>query len=187
MPSIPNWFVAIPVRAEALLQPWATEVPPGLRLFHPADLHLTVAFLGSMRPESADAVVAQMRAVRFAAFDLVPGQLLGLPSAAHITALSLAIAEGHSQAVALMAAWRGVFWEVAGATPDLRPPLPHITVARLDRRSGQVGQAAAQQLLAAAAACPIPLRATSLALYTWANDRQQQQFRIVAEVPLIAP
>lgn len=187
MPSTPNWFVAIPIHAEALLQPWASAVPAGLRLFHPADLHLTVAFLGPMLPGSSDAVVAQMRTVRFAPFDLVPGQLLGLPSAAHITALSLSIAEGHAQAVALMDAWRSVFWAAAGSPPDLRSPLPHITVARPDRRSGQAGQAAARQWLASATACPIRLRATSLALYTWANDRQQQQFRIVAEIPLIAP
>jgi 2'-5' RNA ligase len=181
MPPTPNWFVAIPAPHPALL-PWAGAMPPGLRLFHPADLHLTVAFLGPMPPERAGAVLEQMRQVRFEPFGLVPSRLVGLPAPAHISALALEVGEGHAQAVALMQAWRAGFWEAAGATPDPRPPLPHLTVARPDRLAGAAGQAAALTWLATAPVPTTRIWADRLALYTWHPDRQQRQFTIVDQV-----
>jgi RNA 2',3'-cyclic 3'-phosphodiesterase len=179
----PNWFVAIPAPDQALLP---KAMPPGLRLFGPADLHLTVAFLGAMPPERAGAVVAQMRQVQFAPFALVPSQWLALPSPERVSALALAVGEGHAQAVALMQAWRESFWAAAGATPDPRPPLPHLTVARPDRRAGAVGQAAALAWLATAPVPTARIWADRLALYTWHPDRQHQQFMIVDQVSLSA-
>ena len=49
-----NWFVALSVPGA----PWFSRVtapPDGVRLFHPDDLHITVAFLGACGEQAAEA------------------------------------------------------------------------------------------------------------------------------------
>jgi 2'-5' RNA ligase len=48
-----NWFIGFPVAAGAWLRTVQTGAPANLRLFDPADLHLTLAFLGPNEPDRA--------------------------------------------------------------------------------------------------------------------------------------
>ena len=51
----PNWFVAFPVHSGPWFSPLFTGLPRGIRQFHPVDLHITVAFLGAVSEEAAQA------------------------------------------------------------------------------------------------------------------------------------
>ncbi len=180
----PNWFFALPVPAH----PWLAEVlrnlPSSCRPFAPDDLHMTLAFLGALPPNRVSSMVALLEKIEAPAFEISLGPILALPSPIRLSALSFSVRSGHDCAAALIAAHRDGLLAAAGAKPDGRPPLPHITVARPGRRFGQEGQAAA---LAWAAACeppPTTIAITSVGLYTWSEDRQDRQFRIVAQRPL---
>jgi hypothetical protein len=43
----PNWFVGFPLKAGPWFTGLVADVPSGIRVLHPQDLHLTVAFLGA--------------------------------------------------------------------------------------------------------------------------------------------
>ena len=53
----PNWFFAFPLDGAFVLT--LPELPPGLRRYHPEDVHLTLAFLGDVPTGS----VGRLRAI----------------------------------------------------------------------------------------------------------------------------
>jgi 2'-5' RNA ligase len=127
--------------------------PPRVRVFATSDLHVTLGFLGSV--QESDARRAWDRIGEFPSFRTVTG-LAGMITEARQTLLS-----------------------AAGAPEDNRPPLPHMTLARIQRRAK-----AAERRQALRWADTIDLRdvtftAPSVALYTWADDRQERLFQIV--------
>jgi 2'-5' RNA ligase len=86
---------------------------------------------------------------------------------------------GRAPLVDMIAEARGPLLTEAGAPEDHRPPLPHVTLARIQRRA-----TAAERRQALRWGHTIDLRtvtftAASVALYTWANDRQERLFQIV--------
>jgi 2'-5' RNA ligase len=181
MPAIaPNWFVALPADLSETLTQLERTVPPQVRLFVPEDMHLTVAFLGAMPEKLAPRLVKWLEKVDFEPFRFSTGQLLALPSAERCSAVSFALQEGRVQAAQLIADWRDECCQLAEVPPDTRPPLPHITVARPDRRAGADAQRAAVEWAKATR-----MHANGvfdrIALYTWSQDRRRRQFRIVAE------
>ena len=174
----PNWFVALPVPA-----PWlpalVADLPESCRAFAAGDIHMTVAFLGAMDPARAPAVIEVIEALPFRPVRVGLGEMLALPAPQRVSALSLAVGEGHEEAATLIGSCRESLWDVAGARHDERPPLPHVTVARPLRKFGQQGQ---REALAWADRCQPPADVSTLnglALYTWAEDRGRQQFRIL--------
>lgn len=51
--TAPNWFIGLVVPPEARWHQLSMPLPAGVRPFHPADLHLTLAFLGGCDAEAA--------------------------------------------------------------------------------------------------------------------------------------
>lgn len=156
------------------------DPPPRVRLFGDADLHCTLAFFGSVRAEQA-----RLGWDEIGASDLgtsVRGTFararpLGNPRKP--SALSAMIDEGAARLSATIAALRPRCLEAAGAAPDDRAPLPHMTIARIQRRAS-----GAERRTAIAWSRTLDLSAasfavTSVALYTWAVDRQARLFEIV--------
>ncbi len=180
----PNWFVAAPIPAASWLPSALAELPPECRGFDPRDVHMTVAFLGAMDPSRQAAVTAAMDRVSAEPFAIVLGELLALPSPKRLSALSFSVAEGEPAAKALIGQWRGDLIAAAGARPDPRPPLAHITVARPIRKYGPRGQRAGLDWARAVAPPKQRLVVDRLALYTWADDRRARQFKVVHERPL---
>ena len=172
----PNWFIGLPVPAE----PWFSGLvtPRDLRRFAPADLHLTVAFLGGCTPQQAHAAWACP----------TPGgpftvQLAGIapmgnprrPSALAVLLDDPAEVAGH------IGRWRQPMWRAAGARPDTRPPKPHCTVARPRRKATDAERAAAVRWARSVPPLGTRLHLDRIALYTWSDDRRASLFRIVDE------
>jgi 2'-5' RNA ligase len=89
------------------------------------------------------------------------------------------IDEGRELLAEMIVEARETLLSEAGAPEDTRPPLPHMTLARIQRRAN-----AAERRQALRWAHTIDLRtvtftAASVALYTWADDRQERLFQIV--------
>lgn len=180
----PNWFVGLPVPAQTWLPGVLATLPEQCRGFVPSDVHMTVAFLGPIGDRVGAELVHLIEKVDAPAFEITLGKLMALPKPKHPSALSFSVAQGREQAVRLMRRWRDRLIEAASARPDTREPLPHITIARPIRRYKHEGKQAALDWCETTEPPHEALWMDRIALYTWAEDRRQQQFQIVAEKKL---
>ncbi len=165
-------------------------MPDGLRPFASSDLHLTVAFLGSVSEASARAAFRGMsfdigsRSVTLGA--VVP---MGPPN--RYSALSAVLVGGRDDVEAYMGRVRVAAYEAAGATPDKRPPKAHVTLARPKRKASEKERAAALTWAAGIDLRGARVELDSIALYTWSEARNETLFRIVdrasSEIALPGP
>jgi 2'-5' RNA ligase len=168
--SRPNWFVAFVVLARAI--EGAIGAPPAsVRAFHPSDLHATIAFLGAVEEERARAAWAAL------ALDVAPRAITMrevVPLGA--SALSATI---HDDALTQAMTAREAVWAAAGCARDDRPPLAHVTVARMARRASPADRSAAIAWAAGLRLEHVPARIDRVALYVGLEDRRERLFRIV--------
>ncbi len=178
-----NWFIGLVVPEQAGWIAVAEGIPPGVRRFHPLDLHLTVAFLGACGPERAQAAWQALAQQRHPPIPAEASRWLALGNPRRPSAFGLGLGRGHRSTAALMAAWGSMALAAADRPAEQRVPLPHITLAR---PGGDAARAAMQHWIAAA---PIPSNAVlleQLALFTWAADRTERLFQVVAKRQLEA-
>lgn len=171
-----NWFIALPVPAARWFDR-VTGAPPGVRVFHPDDLHITIAFLGPVEQQAAESAFAE--APRWPAGPLEATleriAALGNPRRPH--ALAAHVGDGADSLNRAIAAVRRDMCERAGATPDDRPPLAHVTLARVGRSARN-----AERKRALAWARDIELgsprlRLSRLVLYRGCDDPGERLFR----------
>lgn len=174
-----NWFIAFPMQVERL---WLhSDPPPGVRRFVEDDLHCTLAFLG--RVGESMALRAWSRATELLDAPAVHGTFanvepLGNPRKP--SALSAIVGEGRVPFCAMIDHARGSILDAAGAPPDDRPPLPHMTIARIQRRASSAERRKALEWAASLDVGAASFIASSVALYAWAEDRRERLFRIVS-------
>ncbi|MFT4705409.1 MAG: 2'-5' RNA ligase [Bradymonadia bacterium] len=178
----PNWFIALPIPAENWLPDLLSAAPRGCRLFHQADVHLTVAFLGGVSEEQA---IAAWREVgvgsRRAPLDVTLGASRPMGNPKQPSALALTVDRGHDALVELLDGARGPAFGAAGIPAPKRPSLPHVTIARPTRRASAAQRDA---FFGWGAGLQPPTEALTLdriALYTWSPDRKERLFFIKAQ------
>ena len=173
-----NWFIGLPVAAG----PWLSrlEPPAGLcvRLFAPSDLHLTVAFLGAVSREAAHAAFAQVGSFALAPCEVRLGPLVPLGRPARASAFSALLSEGREVVEQAISDARAAMFAAAGARPDTRPALAHLTLARPQRRASDLEVRAATEWARGVDLGAPMVRLDRIALYTWGADRARQLFRI---------
>jgi len=181
VPMRPNWFIAWPC-APPELAPRLTGVPSGVRLFAPSDYHLTLAFLGPVDEATARATFARVDPAVAAPLDvrLDRVRLMGHPRRG--TALAATLGLGGEALAERIGGHRAALLEVAGARPDDRPPLPHLTVARIRRRASRPERRAALRWAEGLELGDVTHRIDAIALYTWSDDRPRRQFQIVERI-----
>ncbi len=176
-----NWFVGLPIPTEGWFSLLVRDAPASVRVFHPDDVHLTVAFLGRCGEERARLGWARTEGYQEPAIAVMLGKLAAMGNPRRPSALSVILEQGFDEVAGLITTLRGTVIEAAGAKPDSRPPRPHITVGRPARKASgrQRRQAIGWALDKAAVAASLTIQ--RLALYAWSEDRRERQFRIVAE------
>jgi 2'-5' RNA ligase len=179
-----SWFVGLPVAAGRWFEPLVADAPAGVRVFHPADLHATVAFLGDCGPEAAHAAWGLAAGLSAVAIPVRLGALALMGNPRRPSALSLVLDRGQAEVVAVIAALRDPMIEAAGARPEAREPRAHVTVARPSRQASPAQRRRACEWALAKRPVMAEVVLDRLALFTWAEDRRERQFRIVAEQPL---
>jgi 2'-5' RNA ligase len=180
----PNWFFGFPIDGAFLLD--LPPLPPALRLFHPEDVHLTLAFLGGCGEEGALAALAALdRRLELAPLRPISASLAEVVpmggSSTSYSALSALLGAGRAEATAALTAHRDVLTDAAGCRRETRPAKPHVTIARPRGRAKAEDREAG---LAWASALDLGgVRATldRIALFTWSEHRLERLFRIVAE------
>ena len=178
---MPNWFVGVPVPAAGWLEGYAADAPAGVRVFHPDDLHMTVAFLGSCGEERAALSWDEIGRYTGGPFEVALAGLEPLGNPRRPSALSLVVTRGRSEAIALLVALRDALTIAAEAEPDDRPPLPHITIARINRRASPRERKAALEWARAKPPVGVAAVLERIVLYTWTEDRRERQFQVVQE------
>lgn len=176
----PNWFVGFVVGSSPWFPALLSDLPSGIRPFHRLDLHATVAFFGAVSDQQARDGFAALPEDREGPIDVSLSRLRGMGSRRRPSAYALTLSEGREAVADRMGRWRDDMLAAAGARPDTRPPLPHITVARPPRRASDALHAAGKEWMARHAP-DASLRLTRIALYTWSADRRARQFQIVDE------
>ena len=177
---VPNWFIALVLPEQSGWERCAVELPMGMRRFHPEDLHLTVAFLGSCGEERAHQAWASLASERHPPIPVTAGSWRAMGAPRSPSAYALTLAEGRAPTAALMADWGRRALTVAAQPVDGRSPLPHVTLARPTRRLRDQLREPMDHWLRTAPVPTTPVTLEHLALYTWAEDRSQRLFRQVA-------
>lgn len=172
-----NWFIGLPVEAGAWYE--ALEPPPGARLLHPQDLHLTVAFLGKVGEEAARRAFALAPSWPSASLWVSLGKVVPLGHPRRFSALSATLEEGRAQVEAAMGQVRDAMADAAEAEREQRPPLAHVTLARASRTAS-----APQRKHILAWAASVDLHAPRvlldrLCLYTRAERSEARAYRVV--------
>jgi 2'-5' RNA ligase len=177
---VANWFVGLSVPAGDWFAPLVADAPSTVRVFHPDDLHMTVAFLGHCGEDAARLAWALARDCRAPAFEVRLAALKPMGNARRPSALSAVISDGHATAVELIRSLRDDMIATVDGRPDSREPLPHITVARPSRKVTAAEREAAVLWATQKPAIDTTLKIDTLALYTWSEDRRTRLFRVVA-------
>ncbi|HEU4405252.1 MAG TPA: 2'-5' RNA ligase family protein [Polyangiaceae bacterium] len=178
----PNWFIALRVPAPDLRERLGAP-PPGVRLIHPDDLHLTLAFLGDVDETRARAAWAE----RHRLAPLGPSQRLGFGAVVGLgnprrpSALSARLAEGDAEFRAAIARARDAMNDASGSPREQRPPLPHVTLARVRRSAGPREHEAALAWARALDLGGLGALVERVALYTASSGRGERQYREVEE------
>lgn len=172
----PNWFVAWPVVLDD-----AFELPPppsAVRVFHPADRHITAAFLGPCGEADAIAVFEEAQAIEVPVVRGTLGRVAALGPPKRPSTLAALIEDGNEAFAQIMAARRDDWLRRVGKGPDRWPVLPHCTLARATRRATDPQREAALEWGHGLATSGVGFQVHPLALYTWSQDRKEQLFQI---------
>lgn len=155
----------------------AVSVPDNARRVPYGQLHLTVAFIGALPFDEADALAGRLRARALPLSPAPVAQIECWPANAR-PRLMVAVLALTDEFVALDWHVRSSMIET-GLPLDARAFRPHITLARFAR------DASAVTLSCDAAALP-PMRFTSLVLYSSTRAVQGARYQALASVPLAA-
>jgi 2'-5' RNA ligase len=154
--------------------------PARVRVFATSDLHITLGFLGAVQVSDARKAWDQIGEV--ASFQEVKGSFSGVEPLGHPrkpSALAAMVETGRDALSEMIAQARDPLLRAAGAREDSRPPLPHMTLARIQRRASAVERGEALRWAQSIHLRGVTFTAAAVALYTWADDRQERLFQIV--------
>ena len=132
-------FVAcdLPVAAAAAVASWqATELAPHEEVRVVATLHVTLCFLGAVPERRLDELVAALGELPLAALPTALGEPLFLPRHGPRRVVAIALDDPSGALRATQRSVSDALYGLGVYTPEKRPWLAHLTVARF-RRPGQ--------------------------------------------------
>jgi RNA 2',3'-cyclic 3'-phosphodiesterase len=183
-------FFAVPVPGAAR-EPLEASLPRlasllgGARVTPPGGWHLTLAFLGQVRPELADEVV---RVGETAVAGIPPARLRlegagTFPEGRRAARVLWAGVGGDAEVLVRLAAALAAAAKAAGLRSEDRPLHPHLTLARFSKPAPVAAEAL--DLVAGAAAAGPPWEARELACYrSTLGGPRGARYRVVREFPL---
>jgi 2'-5' RNA ligase len=177
----PNWFVAWPVSgATEWLADLQANAPGGLRFLAPADLHVTLAFLGRFDPGLDKKMKTLVKGLPLTEIDVCPDRLIALPQPRRFSALAFTLGKGWREVEVQNSKWRDRICREAGAKLETRLSLPHLTVARPERRIGEADRdATLEWLLHVPPQTAVNLHLERPRIYTWESGDGDTRYRML--------
>jgi 2'-5' RNA ligase len=173
-----NWFIGLTIDPGD----WFARIPPppaGVRMFHPEDLHVTVAFLGSVNEERARRAFERAQEFPAGSIGVTLGRVVPMGRPTRPSALSALLGEGAARVAAGILVVRDAMADAAQVAREQRAVRPHVTLAR-PRRDAKPRERTAALDWAAALDLRQPwVEVTSLGLYTWAGSPSPRRFQVV--------
>lgn len=179
----PNWFVGWTIDAPGVMDRLACP-PERVRLFVPSDLHITLAFFGSVDAERARAAFSLVNPADFRAISVVPTSLSLMGHPKRGTALAADIGQGRATLIDGMSRYRDALLNKAGTALPQVDHRPHVTVARIGRRARDPQRSAALTWARAVDLDGLVFHVDRIGLYTWAKDRRNRLFQLDRAMPL---
>ena len=174
MAGFPSSFVAFVIDEAPFFDAVTSTLPPRVRALHREDLHLTLAFLSGVSPERARRAFEVVSAQPLSSIAIRLGAVVPMGPPERWTALSALIDEGREAATAAMSAVCDLATDAAGVARETRPPVPHVTLARLHAKATTEERAAAVAW-ASSLSLDAPLTLSAIALYTGRSVRPPGQ------------
>ena len=179
----PNWFFAFPL--DGAFVEMLPELPTGFRLYHPDDVHLTLAFLGGCGDAGAERALQLLD-------ELLPqsgqppiavslGHIAAMGSKTRYSALSALLERGRAETEACMRQFRDPLLEAACGRREQREPKAHVTLARPRHRATDAQRDAGLSWARAVDLSAVEAVLDRIVLYTWSENRSERLFRQVAE------
>ncbi|RMH48288.1 MAG: RNA 2',3'-cyclic phosphodiesterase [Alphaproteobacteria bacterium] len=177
-------FLAIPVPAATAAELGAIQKElPVPRLVPPEQLHLTLVFLGDLRPEQLEEIDLALTGLRAEAFPL---RLAGLGTFGGDALRSVHATVEPSEALTRLQAKLETAARRAGVSVPSRRFVPHVTLARM--RPGSFDQAKLERRLAALNAFAArPFDVTDFRLYRSHLKSEGPEYDELARYRLFAP
>ncbi|MEZ4700235.1 MAG: 2'-5' RNA ligase family protein [Rhodothermales bacterium] len=172
-----NWFIAWPASPLAGFEALFEGAPEGIRRFHPADLHLTVAFLGPVGEARALAAWEVACAAPASPVTIRLGPLEPFGPRRHPSAYAFEVQTGRRALVEWMRRHQAAIVDAAGAPPAIHEPRPHLTIARPPRQADASVRARIEAWARQVRPPAEPMVLDRIALYTWAADRSVRLFQ----------
>lgn len=183
---LPNWFIAFPVDPAVIAS--LPKVPPAFRAFHSDDVHLTITFLGACGETAAhhafDTLAAALSERPEHPLHISLAGVVPMGPRGRYSALSALVRDGNDDAVEFLRRWRDVAADAAGINRDQRTPIPHVTVARPQRRATDEQRAGGLEWAQTVTLPAHRLTLDRIGLYTWSERRLPRLFQIVKAVVL---
>lgn len=174
MAGFPSSFVAFVIDEAPFFDAVTSTLPPRVRALHREDLHLTLAFLSGVSPERAHRAFEVVSAQPLSSIAIRLGAVVPMGPPERWTAMSALIDEGREAATAAMSAVCDLATDAAGVARETRPPVPHVTLARLHAKATTEERAAAVAW-ASSLSLDAPLTLSAIALYTGRSVRPPGQ------------
>ncbi|HSC89266.1 MAG TPA: hypothetical protein VLC09_18415 [Polyangiaceae bacterium] len=178
----PNWFIGFPFPGDFLAQ---LARPPGARLQHAEDVHLTLSFFGAVSEQAARAGWERLESLleeRAEAAHVVSlAEVLPMGSERSFSALAAHLGEGRGELERCLGEYRDAVREAAGLGPERRAPRPHVTLARPPRAATVEQRRSLLEWASGLELGGVRARLDRIALYTWFEPRGARKFRIVCE------
>ncbi len=179
----PNWFVAIkaiPCRA--------LEFPPvddGMRLIHPDDYHITIAFLGTCADDPTETLAPMLQQIQQQRLTTEAIEALLLPRQQWASVVALGFDDSTGELRSLIGRWRDRIRQRLGLEPERRSILPHLTIARM-KPSRTLAQQRLQWAKQLEQHLPVPFELTTIGLYTWNEHAlpSEPRYRMTVSVDL---
>jgi 2'-5' RNA ligase len=149
MSELVRTFIAFDVEEEAVLrritsvQRLLAETGADLRLVNPKNIHITVRFLGEVRPQMIDRVYQEMMKISFSAFEVELKGLGAFPNLRRARVVWTGIRRGAEELVSIFDQLEPNL-RMLGLKPDRRGFSPHLTIARV--RTGRARDALARRI-----------------------------------------
>ncbi len=174
-----NWFVAWPVEnATEWLTALAADAPVGVTFLDPADLHVTLAFLATHTDAAEKKLAGILRGLPPTGVDVTPGPFLALPQPRRFSELVATIDTGRLELEKQIAKWRPRLCREVGAQLDPRAPVPHITLARPDRRITNDERDLALAWIDSRPRDETPLRLARPTIYRWSDTKDSRRYQL---------
>lgn len=181
MAGFPSSFVGFVIDEASFFTAVTSTLPSRVRALHREDLHLTLAFLSGIDPERARRAFDVVSAQPLTSISIGLGAVVPMGPPDRWTALSALLDDGREAATEAMAAVCDRARDAAGVPRETRPPVPHVTLARLHAKATTEERAAAVAW-ASGLALDAKLTLRAIALYTGRTVRApgQPAYEIVA-------